>query len=300
LKSPWLFAVLRRSGLPDLVRARIQRRMITIVVFHRLSAEAADRAFAFYGRAYDVIPLGRAIEAIRRRDPSLLPRRPLVITFDDGLRDHYGLLPAVRKHGLPITIFLCAGIIGTNRHFWFLHDGPSRRDPGWSSWSHTERLERLMEDGFRFETEYETRQALSREEIEEMRPYVDFQCHSMFHENLMTCSPAEERQAIVEAKDKLERDFGLPIIAFAYPSGDHRPDHYALLREAGYACALTNDPGFNSTGSDLLRLKRIEALGQCDTGTLNEFIVRSSGILILPKALFGAVRRSLGRRRVRH
>lgn len=297
--SPWFFSALRHSGLPRLARAAVQKRRITIVVLHGLSPEAADRAFAFYARAYNVIPLSRAVEAIERRDPAGLPPRTLVITFDDGLRSHYELLPAIRKHGLPVTVFLCAGLVGTNRHFWFLHDGPARRDPRWADLSHTARLERLRQDGFCFEKEYETRQALSRAEIEEMRPFVDFECHSMFHENIETCEPDELRRAIVESKKKLERDFGFPIQAFAYPSGDYRLDHLALVKEAGYRSAVTIDPGLNSTDSDVFRLKRIDALGPDPFGTMNEIIVRSSGVLILPKALTRSVRRLLRRLRGR-
>lgn len=299
MRSRWILESIRHTGLPELIRVSVQRRKITILVFHDLAPDLADRAFAFLARAYNVIPLGRAIDAVRRKDFSGLPLRPLIITFDDALKSHYDLLPVIRKHGLPITFFLCAGIVGTNRHFWFLHDGPSRRDSRWSELTHTARLESLWKDGFRFETEYETRQALSRPEIEEMRPFVDFECHSMFHENMMTCDPASLRRAIVESKEKLERDFGLPIRAFAYPAGDYRLDHIALAREAGYACAITNDPGLNSVGSDPFRLKRIEALGNGATGSLNEVIVRSCGILVLPKAFHRMVRRRIQRLRGR-
>lgn len=299
MRSPWVFAALRFTGLPELVRATVQKRKVTILVFHDLAPATADRAFAFFARAYNVIPLARAVEAIMRRDPAALPARSLVITFDDGLRSHYHLLPAIKKYGLPVTIFLCAGIVGTNRHFWFLHEGQSSRDPRWHKLTHSGRVESLRREGFRFEAEYETRQALSRTEIEEMRPFVEFECHSMFHENIMSCDPAALRRAVVEAKEKLERDFGLTIRVFAYPSGDYCLDHLALVREAGYCCAVTSDPGFNSTGSDILRLKRIEALGPFESGTLNELIVRSSGILVLPKALFRSVRRLFRRLRGR-
>ncbi len=292
-----LFSILHAARLPDLMRATAQRRKVTILVFHHLSPDLADRAFAFLSRAYNVVPLARAAEAIGRNDPAALPERPLVITFDDGLKSHYDLLPAIRKHGLPVTIFICAGLVGTNRHFWFLHDSPCRSDRRWPRLTHTARLERLKEEGFRFEEEYEPRQALSREEIEEMRPFVDFQCHSMFHENIETCSPEDLRTAVVESKKKLEDDFGLTIRAFAFPAGDYAPEHVALAREAGYACAVTVDPGFNPTGSDLFRLKRIEALGPGPGGTLNELVVRSSGLLVLPKAFIRTIRKTLSRLR---
>jgi peptidoglycan/xylan/chitin deacetylase (PgdA/CDA1 family) len=298
MNSRGLFSILRRSGLPRLWRVSVQKRRISILVFHRLEADLADRAFAFLKKAYGVIPLSRAVEAIARRDVSGLPPRPLVITFDDGLSSHYGLLPAVRAHGVSVTVFLCAGIVGTNRHFWFLHDAAARHDPGWKRLSHTERLASLRREGFAFETEHADRQALSRAEIEDMKPFVDFQSHSMFHENILTCSADELRRAVVGSKDVLERDFGLCVDAFAYPAGDYGPEQIEMVKRAGYRCAVTNDPGFNSGATDPFLLKRIEALGFYESGTLDEIIVRASGILCVPKTIGLRVRRRLRRRKI--
>jgi peptidoglycan/xylan/chitin deacetylase (PgdA/CDA1 family) len=290
-----IFAVLARSGLPALFRATLQRRRISVLVFHDLAPDAADRAFAFCRDAYSVIPLSRAVDAIVRKDLSKLPARPLVITFDDGLKSHYELLPTIRKHGVPVTMFICAGIVGTNRHFWFLHDSPLRDAPEWSELSHTSRLESLRRDGFRLETEYGDRQALSRAEIEEMHPFVDFQCHSMFHENLETCGPEGLRRAIAGAKDALEGGFGLTVSGFAFPSGDHTPEIVDVVRRTGYRYAVTNDPGFNTARSDPHLLKRIEGLGQGRSGTLNELIVRASGLLIPPKSFLRGLKLRLKR-----
>lgn len=283
MRSPRFFTLIRRSGLPALLRATDQKEKITILVFHDLRPELADRAFGYLNRAYNIIPLSRAVEAIVRKDRSLLPLRPLVITLDDGRMSNRALLPAIMKHRVPVTIFLCAGVAGTSRHFWFSHEAPERHDAKWKKLSYTKRLASLRRDGFVFETEYGGRQALSRAEIEEMRPFVDFESHSMFHENLLTCGEDDLRRAIFGSKEKLEKDFGLAVSAFAYPTGERDRRHTALIRQAGYRCAATMDPGFNTVRSDPFLLKRIEGLGDETAGTLNEIIVRTSGALILPK-----------------
>ena len=81
MRSPRLFTLLRRSGLPALLRATDQKEKITILVFHELRPELADQAFGYLRQAYNVIPLSRAVDAIAEKDRSLLPPRPLVITY---------------------------------------------------------------------------------------------------------------------------------------------------------------------------------------------------------------------------
>ena len=292
-----IFTLLRRSGLPALLRSTVQKRRITILVLHELRPDLADQAFGFLGRAYSVVPLARAVEAILRKDRSALPPRPLVITFDDGRMSNRALLPAITKHRMSVTIFLCAGVAGTSRHFWFSHESPARHDPRWKRLSRTERLASLYREGFAFEAEYGDRQALSRAEIEVMRPFVDFQSHSMFHENILTCGEDDLWRAVIGSKKTLEGQFGLAIEAFAYPAGDYALHQIEIVKQAGYRCAVTMDPGFNSVRSDPFLLKRLEGLGDEAAGTLDEIIVRASGALVLPKALTRLARKAFRRLR---
>src|SRR2546423_8905789 len=47
------------------------------------------------------------------------------ITFDDGYADcFHTALPILNRHNIPATFFLVAGVIGTQRAFWWdeLHD----------------------------------------------------------------------------------------------------------------------------------------------------------------------------------
>ena len=49
-----------------------------------------------------------------------LPRRGVVITFDDGYLDNLeNALPLLRAAGMPATIYIATGYVGTNREFWW-------------------------------------------------------------------------------------------------------------------------------------------------------------------------------------
>ena len=43
----------------------------------------------------------------------------MVVTFDDGHIKNHSLLPVFKKYQVPVTIFLCSGIVDTGKHFWF-------------------------------------------------------------------------------------------------------------------------------------------------------------------------------------
>jgi len=49
-----------------------------------------------------------------------LPKRPVIITFDDGHKDNYThAYPILRELKIPATIFLSTGYISTDQIFWF-------------------------------------------------------------------------------------------------------------------------------------------------------------------------------------
>lgn len=117
--------LLYRTGLLPAFHRLRNRRRLTVVMFHRVLPHTDPRSAAadpvwtvtdtvfqhclrFFHRHYNVI----SFEQLRAasHDASLLPDRPLLVTFDDGWADNQEFaLRALRHHGLPAVVFVVAG-----------------------------------------------------------------------------------------------------------------------------------------------------------------------------------------------
>jgi peptidoglycan/xylan/chitin deacetylase (PgdA/CDA1 family) len=282
-KKTLLFKILRFSGLPLLVRELIQRRRVTILLFHDISKETAARTFECLAARYHLLDLQTFIRQCKAHDPRLSPKS-LIVTFDDGHIRNHDLLPLFREKKIPVTIFLCAGIIATKRHFWFRHTAPKYRTSQLRRVPSGQRRRLLEGVGFTQETEHDQGQALTRRQIEEMKPWVDFQSHTLFHPCLPRCSFAEAQDEICRSGQLLRREYGLEVNAISYPHGDYSDRDIELCRQAGYECGLTVDCGFNTIRTDLLRLRRLPVN---DADDMNELIVKASGVWEFLKRALG-------------
>ena len=206
---------------------------------------------------------------------SSLPPKPLIITMDDGHKSNFDLQSLFAKYNIPVTIFLCSGVVATNRHYWFETALTESMRQALKHVSDQERVTVLASAGFSETTEQSTRQALSAEEINALKSTVDFQSHTVFHPLLPQCSPVRARDEIANSKSQLERNFGLSIYALAYPNGDYSAEDIESAASSGYQCGLTLDCGFNTRKTPPFQLRRI-----CinDDASLDELLVKASGL----------------------
>ncbi|VAW65956.1 Polysaccharide deacetylase [hydrothermal vent metagenome] len=69
-------------------------------------------------RNYDLINFEDLKDIINRKIKK--PKRPVIITFDDGFLDNYmNAYPILKKHRAKATFFVSTGYIGTRNNFWF-------------------------------------------------------------------------------------------------------------------------------------------------------------------------------------
>lgn len=270
-----IFKILRYSGLPVLFRELLQNNRVTILLFHNISTETAEFTFQFLQKKYKLIELNHLLSAIEYKDLIFLPKKALIITFDDGHIGNYKLLPLIKKYKIPVSIFLCASIINTNRNFWFTYKPSEAKKGELKKIINSERLAILNKYGYNQEEEHEIPQALNKSQIMEMKEYVNFQSHTLFHPILTQCNYEDAKKEIIDSKKLLENEYDLKITAISYPNGDYTKREIEIAKEGGYRCGITVDYGFNSNKTDAYKLKRISIKDTCN---LDELIVKSSGV----------------------
>jgi poly-beta-1,6-N-acetyl-D-glucosamine N-deacetylase len=268
--------------MPFLLREIIQRRYISIFYLHELKIDNARQVLGFLNSKYHFISLK---EYIFSEDRKKLQGKSAIFTLDDGLVSNYDLLPLLKEMKIPCTIFVSTGIINTNRHFWW-HDilNDENQIKYYKQLRNSERkLELFNNLGFDENRVYMDRQALNKNEIEEMSSVVDFQSHAIYHPIITKCDDDEAYREIVCSKSFLEKEFGFFIYAFSFPNGSFGIREINLVKNAGYKCALTTREGYNKLTSDRYTLKRISL---CNILNIDELCIKSSGLYWIFKHIY--------------
>jgi peptidoglycan/xylan/chitin deacetylase (PgdA/CDA1 family) len=245
---------LHYGGIPAAVRRAHAHGSVAILLYHDPTPDVLGRHLEFLAKRFHFTTLDRVVATLENGEWSAIPERALVITLDDGHRGNHALLPLFRRFEVRPTIYLCSQIVGTSRRFWFqepISTGPLKQLPN------QERLALLKQQtGFEQERAYpdEACQALSREQIREMAPWVDFGSHTRFHPILIQCDEAEAWEEIAGSVRDLEELLERPVRHFAFPNGDYGTRELELVQRAGFASARTTDVGWTGSRSDRFRL----------------------------------------------
>jgi peptidoglycan/xylan/chitin deacetylase (PgdA/CDA1 family) len=150
-----------------------------------------------------------------------LPRRRVLISFDDGYRDVYRYAaPVLERRGLPATAYVITGRISGDDHSFL-------------TWRELRLLER---DG------------------------VEIGSHTVSHVGLTSLSDSEALSELVRSRKVLERKLGHRVPWLAYPYGAYDSRVEALTRRAGYLLATTTVPGTYQYANQPLALHRLRVL----------------------------------------
>ena len=245
-----------------LLRRVIWRRRVGIALYHNVDASVFESHLRVLRRNYNFISLNTLVNALESDDWEQIPGNAMVVTFDDGGKDLCRLRSLLADNGIPATIYLVSGLIGTHRHFWF----NEIRDPEiieqLKLQPNGKRLAYLSEHtGYADHREYNDRQALSIEEVRSMMASgIQFGCHTASHPILPACEDVVAQREIVSAKAELEAKIGIPVEHFSYPNGDYTSRDEDLVRRAGYRSARTTERGLSGRGTSPYRLTIVDVL----------------------------------------
>ncbi len=302
----WIAAGLARAGLTRTlsIAAGYGRKTpaFPILKYHRVNDEADaffpalptqvfEQHMAFIARTYLVLHVEELVERMRR---GAVPRNALAITFDDGYRDNLThAAPILARYGLPATIFLATGFIGSAEVPWFdrvaLAFKLTRGDTFDAPWRETISLQsgrgRLAALGRTLDylkglPDDRLRQAvdlllvtldvtdqpglknwmLSWDDVHALSGLgFSIGAHTVSHPILSRVTTQRAWTEIEGSRAMIQAVCGRAPRAFAYPNGgpgDYTEAVLALVRQAGFTCAVTTTFGVNTSDTHPYELRR--------------------------------------------
>lgn len=234
-----------------------------------------------------VLPLDEAVRALKA---GTLPERAAAITFDDGYRNNLTVAkPALVQAGLPATVFVAADPVRRGFMWNDLIIEAARRapsavdlgdlglgslDPEGGRRPALERLIGLLKyrdpvERLELATEIHQRAAgapperlmLTEDEVRKLQgDGISLGSHTINHPILTALDDASARWEIAASRDWIEEVAGVRPALFAYPNGrpgddyDHR--HVAMVKEAGFAAAMSTSWSAAYHGSPTFELPR--------------------------------------------
>lgn len=166
-------------------------------------------------RGYRTFTLAEA--AARRRDGRRLPRRAVVLTFDDGcrcFRDH--AVPELAARGMTATLFAVSGELGGSNR-WDRPEGETDL-----AGSAGERREELLG-------------AAALREL--AAAGFEVGSHGRRHRDLTACDAAALAEEVAGSRAELAAAIGATVHTFCYPYGRLDERARAAVAGAGYAAA---------------------------------------------------------------
>ncbi|MCP3684258.1 MAG: polysaccharide deacetylase family protein [bacterium] len=276
------------SGFIDtyaFIRRKFTKSQVVIVMYHRicpeqnyclplvLNTKIFEQQINYFCRNFKVIPLGEIAQLIHQKRS--LPKKAIAITFDDGYRDNYlYAYPILKEYGIPATIFLTAGYIGSNKVFWWdkvsyviHHTGigqitldelgsyscQSVYDRGQSVRKITEHLKTLPEEkrnilidklaqvcSITIPTDLGKELFLSWEEVIEMsNGNIEFGAHTMSHPIMTNISFEQAKNEVIQSKKAIEGEIEKEVTIFSYPNGNFNSELVSLVKECGFTGAVS-------------------------------------------------------------
>jgi peptidoglycan/xylan/chitin deacetylase (PgdA/CDA1 family) len=276
-----LIAVLiRLLGLHLIIREVVCRNMVTVVHYHDPKPEIFEKHIEYLSKYYNFISLNQLVQAVQNKDWSKVPQKSIIITFDDGYKGNYKLLNIFKKYNIKPTIYLCSHMVNTNP---YLHEENEYNKISLKNNRKIKKINVSVETKCIDEKEIHSQNhSLNKSELIKMLPYIEIGSHTKYHSNLTRCENEKCKDEIINSKKFLELLLKRPIEHFSYPFGQYTGREIKYLKRYGYKSARTIDCGWNSSNTNLFRIK---VTGIQDDASINKLCAQISGFFPFIKYL---------------
>jgi len=247
---------------------------------------------------YTIVSLSTILDCIFTKTE--FPKNSLAITFDDGFSNFFHVAyPILKKFNIPVTVYLSAGLTGTNSFFWFdlieylvLNTYQKTLNMTIQNKSYCFNLDKKNESILKLvkllkkitnkekdivvnhllRVLHKGREPKSNgdylpltwDEVKEMSkdPLITIGSHTLEHVILASLSTEELSNEIYRSKEIIGNYISGSVDHFSYPNGqlsDFNEVSKKMLKKAGYRSAATTIEDFNTIFADVYELKRFGA-----------------------------------------
>lgn len=223
-------AILRKSDKNPVQAASPEGINVPILIYHYTPTNFEEQLQYLVQHHYSAVTFDQLVDTLTKG--ALMPAKPVIITFDDGYEDQMKAFGLLKKYDMPATYYI---IVGGPDSAWCIGAGRSNSACGdaYLSWGQVRMLD--------------------------ASGLITIASHTLNHLNLASLPPERQRLEIFEGKAQLESQLGHPVRHFAYPYGSYNGTTMQLVREAGFATAVSTLPGTFQGPSNLYSLYRVRS-----------------------------------------
>lgn len=222
---------------------------IPILMYHSISSCAnpkfvqfavpptrfAEQMAYLLTHGYTPMTVTQYVDAIAQQT-ALLPEKPVILTFDDGMADFFTeALPILKQYTFPATLYITTAFVNGTCS-WLRREGEATRPM--LTWEHIAQIQAAG---------------------------IECGAHSHTHPQLDMLSSSAAQYEIMTSKKLLEDALGQRITSFAYPYGYYTATTQRLVQAAGYTSACAVRYTRNAVSTNPFALTRLMVKPTTDT-----------------------------------
>ncbi len=287
-----------------------------------ISASVADfeAQMKYLSANYQPVSIFDVLDALEKRDQKILPKRAVLITFDDAYHDfEQHAWPVLKHYRIPVMLFVPTAFPDhPERLFWWdrlfhaihttikseihtpigvltIATDLERKQTNTRLKNHIKSLPNATAIAFVEDLENQlnisphTNCVLGWDALRKLaNEGVTLAPHTQTHPIINHIPPSAMQNEAVGSLHDLQREIGVTPPVFAYPSGFYNPEVVEALKDAGFKLAFTTERGINNLGKvDPLQLQRINVGAQTTIPILRtQLLSWSASLYPLSKKVF--------------